>query len=773
MTMLCNANAMGVEGVDIGDNIANSLMLDSGSSQYLSRTSVASPTNALKWTVSGSFKVGVFGATADNYLIGALNGVNQDGLAIDGGSNTYNFILNGVNYAAWVAKERDPTGHVFWSLIYDSANGTQANRLILSLNGVVQSTTVTLPLNQATNISAASQPVLIGKLPTVGRYVDGYLSTYIFVDGQALAQTSFGRTSADTGQWVNKTYTGTYGANGFKLDFTNSGALGTDSSGNGNNWTLNSITSANQYTDTPTNNFAVCNYLRGSFTLSKGNTRVTLTTQSANLSPTLKMTSGKWYWESTPVSGGFYMLGVIKANSVAPTAVGYTNASGYYYYYDGTKYNNGSSVAYGAAYTAADVIGFEFDADAGTLTAFKNGTSQGVMYSGLTGGEFFPSFCLGSTVTGIVDFNFGAKAFSRAPTSGYLSLNTANLPTPAIIKPSLHFNALLWTGTTNLARSFTGAGFRPDLVWGKARSAAYSHRLFDSVRGVAKQLLSNSTGEETDQTLDSAGYVSAFDVDGFSTASGTANNGNWNEPSVSFVAWLWKMGGAAVSNTNGSITSSVSANTLAGQSVVKITAGTAANATVGHGLLSAPELIIAKAFSQVTEWPVFCSKIANTEYLVLNTTAAKAAGATYWNSTSPTSTVFSLGSSTNTNNTNGMEFLCFHSVEGYSKVFSYTGNGSADGTFVYCGFKPRYVLVKRIDSTGEWPLSDTARSTYNQSDNVLWPNYSLAEQTSGYGIDITATGFKARAAGANTNASGGTYIGIAFAEAPTKFATAR
>jgi hypothetical protein len=618
-------------------------------------------------------------------------------------------------------------------------------------------------------------------------FLYSYLSNIHFIDGQALTPSSFGRTSADTLQWVNKTYAGTYGNNGFKLDFANSADLGNDVSGNNNDWTTNGgITSANQYTDTPTNNHCVLNALANTVSATaptKGNLVLATGATWNSRYGTIKIpAAGKWYFEgvitSTSSASIYSGIGVcLNSDNVTHPIAG--NSLAYCWGLTVGEQNYASrnvsgTTNFGGTTTAGTTLQLAVDMDAGKIWLGKNDawldSVNGTTGNPSTGANAFGTGLNGLDLKPIHDsynqtttFNFGAKAFTYTPPTGFKALNTANLATPAILDPSDHFYAKVRTGT-GAAYNVTGIPFAPDLVESKSRSAATDWAWYDSVRGVQNQLESNTTTAETTE----ATGLTAFNSDGYSGGALAQMNTN----AATYIDYMWKMGGAAVSNTNGSITSSVSANTLAGQSIVKITAGTAANATVGHGLTSAPELIIAKAFSQVTEWPVYCSKIANTEYLVLTTTAAKATGATYWNSTTPTSTVFSLGSATNTNNTNGMLFYCFHSVEGYSKVFSYSGNSAADGPFVNCGFKPKYVLIKRTDSTSNWTLFDSARNTYNGMDLEIYPDISSAESAAGgIGIDFTATGFKLRRTGGAINV--GSYVGIAFAEAHAKFSTAR
>jgi len=325
----------------------------------------------------------------------------------------------------------------------------------------------------------------------------------------------------------------------------------------------------------------------------------------------------------------------------------------------------------------------------------------------------------------------------------------------------------------------------PDFVWVKQRNAAFStgHQIYDIVRGAGseKELNSSGTGAEGAGNIDQYGWISSFDTNGFSVTAGPAGSDYVNASGFTYVAWCWDAGTSTVTNTQGSITSTVRANATAGFSVVTYT-GTGANATVGHGLGVAPGLIIIKNRSSATNWRVYHSALGNTKVIFLSTTGGSDTNSVYWNNTSPTSTVFSVGSDDGANgNGNGMVAYCFAPVVGYSSFGSYTGNGSAtDGPFVYTGFRPRWVMLKRTDSTDNWAIIDAARSTYNVSQHTLWPNSSAAEATAYPGgaavvpdMDIVANGFKLRRGADGSNVNAATYIYAAFAESPFNYSRAR
>jgi hypothetical protein len=317
-------------------------------------------------------------------------------------------------------------------------------------------------------------------------------------------------------------------------------------------------------------------------------------------------------------------------------------------------------------------------------------------------------------------------------------------------------------------------GFNPDFVWVKERSAGtYFHRLFDAVRGTSNSLY--LPGTEAENTY-SSGYanVSSFNSDGFTL---TGLDGG-NNSSVTYVAWAWDAGTTTTTNTVGSITSQVRANATAGFSVVTYTGNRTAGATVGHGLGVAPQFIFVKSRAVAGfGWRNYHASVGSTKYLLLNSTAAADTFSGDWNNTAPSSSVFTLGADGGsgnypTNDTTTYVAYCFAPVVGYSSFGSYTGNGSADGPFVFCGFRPRYVLQKKTSDVSAWSIRDAARDPYNAANTRLWTNFSSAE-SSADAIDILSNGFKVRNTDTDWNASGATYIYAAFAESPFQYARAR
>jgi len=328
-----------------------------------------------------------------------------------------------------------------------------------------------------------------------------------------------------------------------------------------------------------------------------------------------------------------------------------------------------------------------------------------------------------------------------------------------IKKPSDYFNTKLYTGNGS-TNNITGVGFQPDFVWCKGRSIAYDHRVFNVLSGVQKY---NDTGNTGADSSDS-NSIQSFDSDGFTLGSEAGANVN----SQTFASWNWKANGAGSANTDGSISSTVSANTTSGFSIVQYTGNASAGATIGHGLGSVPKMVIVKKTNAAKDWNVYHVGMGATKGMYLNLTNAEQTH-TNWNNTTPTSSVFSIGSDDQVNGS-GQTYIayCFADVQGYSKFGSYVGNGNADGTFVYTGFKPAFVMTKEWEGTSDWYINDTTRDfngTYG-NDASLLANTSGAEFTSSsLNVDMLSNGFKLRSANPSTNEVAG-YIYMAFAEQP-------
>ena len=605
--------------------------------------------------------------------------------------------------------------------------------------------------------------------------------------------------------------------------------LGIDRSGNGNNWTVNNITNADQVVDSPTNNFATLNPLQRFVTNTQAPTEGNLkticgSTNTANkhcIASTMGVTSGKWYFEvmiGTTANSHFSNIGVGNSNVKEFTELMSTTANSNnvpwdgsygwgYDAYNGNKEHSNTQTSYGSQATLGDIISVAIDMDNSKIWFGSNGTwiasgnpatGANAAYTNVTG-NIVPVVSTQDGATAFVTMNFGQDSsfagtktaqgnqdgndigdFYYTPPTGYLALCTKNLPDVAVV-PSEHFNTVLYTGSGN-AQSITGLGLTPDMTWIKSRSNANSHVIHDNVRstnGTAYLLPDLTTAEQTSAN----GFVS-LDSDGFSL-NNAGGGGEVNTSSRTYVAWNWKANGSGSSNTNGSInTTATSANVDAGFSVSTWTGNATSGASVGHGLSKAPEMIINKCRSSAGNWAVYHAgntSAPETEYLELETNAATADIENIWNDQAPTNSVFYLGNNASVNGS-GETFVtyCFHSVDGYSKVGSYVGNGSADNVFVYTGFKPAFVMVKRTTNTGNWAIRYNKVNPFNEMTHGLYANTSAAEydfsQDSGSHagqIDFLSNGFKYWQGHTDYAENTDTYIYIAFAETPFKYSNAR
>ena len=779
--------------------VPKSLRFRSSASAYLSRTP-ASTGNRQTMTFSMWVKRGELNSSGYGYLIdgGAWTSGGEapimfynDTIQIEnynGSSNVFTLITTQVF--------RDPSAWYHIVVAVDTTQATDSNRIKLYVNGVqvTSFSTASYPsqnLNTGWNTTATSA---IGRWQGgASRYFDGYLAEVNFIDGQALDPSYFGQVSPITGVWSPAKYVGSYGTNGFYLKFSDTTSTTTlcyDYSGNGNNWTPNniSLTSGSTYDsmlDSPTNydnggtgvgNYAVLNPLdKGTVTVANGNLQVIFASANTNyVRGSIGAITGKWYFEVTVTGGASASSYLGIATSLAPiTGIFSSNQYQWGYAYTGIKGNNGSSSAYGSSYTFGDVIGVAYDLDNLTLTFYKNNVSQGVAYSGLPSGQiYFPAV---ATNEATLDANFGQRPFVYTPPTGYKALNTQNLPAASIVNGASFMAATTYTGngsTQSIVNANNGVSFQPDFVWIKDRSGTYNHRLVDSVRGVGGPVLySNLTNAEG---TDTAG-VTSLNSNGFAVGI----DAGYNKSSDAYVGWQWKANGTAVSNTAGSISSQVSANTTAGFSVVTYTGNGNVSATVGHGLGVAPAMVIEKGRSDGTySWRVYHQSLSAGNMLLLNSTSGALAINSDGGISSVGSSTFGFSGGTPAVNANGATYVayCFAAIPGYSAFGSYTGNGSSDGPFVFLGFRPRFVLIKCSSTTDQWIIHDTARDPYNISNYMLFPNlsdggYTYDGTNTSYPFDMLSNGFKLR--NAYPNSSGGTYVYACFAENPFKYSLAR
>ena len=799
MSLISAANAFVARNSRSGSyEIKQSLRFDGGS--HLART-FGSTGNGRIWSLSvwlkraggiGDNDRDIFGAYVDgNSRIGLVEcgaGPTPDLFGVDQGGPA----SNGSYYANGQRRDSSAWYHLVVSVNYNTPS------VKIWVNGVLEGQAQNSLAADGGLINSASVPHHIGSRVTVpsgnNRWL-GYMAEFHFLDtdSQLSDPNDFGEFD-DNGVWRPIEYTGSYGDNGFymKFDPSATNGIGHDHSGNGNHFTSNggfttSGTGTDVMFDTPTNNFATLNPLEpasaSAGTLSDGNLYIANQDYSLQKA-TFRFggggpTTGKYYWEVTHTGGG-PAVSYIGVTSNLTQDAGEIHAGGDKSWfgasatrkYDNTFFNQSHT------YSSGDVYGYAIDLDAQEIKYYINGTLKFTdstlpdpATTVLVPFQFTTNSGSGASWTN-TSWNFGQRAFSHQPT-GYSSLCTANLPAPDIADGSEYFDTFLYNGTNSSSASNKTGDFTwtPDFVWIKNRNGANSHRLVDAVRGTGKSLISNSTGAEVNSTT----YApTAFISGGYTTE--TSDNSINGLTSDTYVAWNWLASNTSgSSNTDGSITSTVSANPTAGFSIVTYT-GAGTGATVGHGLGIKPELLLVKNRTIDFDWAVYHSALGGTKYLDLNTTDQAVTASGRWSDTDPTNTVFSVDSSNATGNASGNYVAyCFAEVEGYSKFGSYTGNNSSNGAFVYTGFAPAFVMIKANESAN-WVIYDTSRSPYNVADEQLSPNTSGNEVTNDGNADLLSNGFKLRNGAATTNAY--TYVYAAFAENPfggsrTSPATAR
>ena len=804
-----------------GYNIERSLRFNSADSAYLNRTP-GSAGNRKTWTWSGWVKRSALGAST--HFFGAYSGSGSDTTLFTVSFNSSDQLDISAFTQNWRVTSqvfRDVGAWYHIVIAFDTTQATAGDRIKLYVNGT-QVTAFGTSNNPTQNTdyvvnNTVAHYVGVNSFTGNSAYFNGYLADVHLIDGSALTPSSFGENDTDTGVWKPKAYTGSYGTNGFKLTFSdNSGTtattLGKDTSGNGNNWTPNnfSVTAGagnDSLVDTPTpygTDTGVGGEVRGNYctlnpltttagTYTQGNLRFVGASSWRRSNATIPLTTGKWYWEVTLGSapnptrpGGAYNafgfgLSTVFNSTNDPSAV--TDAvvladNGYY------KNFSGSFTDGGTAFSNGDTLSIAVDLDANTYTFRRNNTQIATgTIGGTAGRELVPIIISYNASYGVMDCNFGQRPFAYTAPSGFKALCTTNLPTPTIGATSStraddYFNTALYTG--NGTSQSINAGLQADLLWLCPRSNTGGIRSYDILNYGGPYTPGVSSGSflrtiTTDGLYSgTANGVTELTSTGFSVSgTGAATNAS----SATYVGWIWKANGAGSSNTAGTITSTVSANTTAGFSIVTYTGNNTSGATVGHGLGVKPAMIICKRLENIAAgqsyWQMYHTSLGATNVIWLNLTDAAYTSSSPWNNTEPTSTVFTLGSDP-PGNPNGDDVVayCFAPVAGYSAFGSYTGNGSTDGPFVYTGFRPAFILIKPSSYADNWNLMDNKRNTYNLSNTALFANLANGD-TSGYGKDFLSNGFKLRDDGASTNGNNITYIYAAFAENPFKYSLAR
>jgi hypothetical protein len=767
--------------------IDQSIRFNDDDSAYLNRTP-GSAGNRRTWTFSCWVKRGnltganqpIFSAGGDDWLM--FLSAETLGFNTDGSSN-YRIVTSQVfrDVGAW-----------FHLVLRVDTTASASDRLRLYINGseVTSFGTDTNPtLNYDTAFNNTGEHN-IGKLVGASQYFDGYLAEINHVDGSSLAPSSFGETNSDTGQWVPKAYSGSYGTTGFYLKGQDSSALGDDTSGNGNDFSSSGLAAADSVSDSPTDNHCTLNSIQQDAAgLSNGNLQFTTSSTSTHkmASGTIAQTSGKWYCEVTcnATLGSNARIGIIPEDNDNYTGsdghVG-DDAASFAYVDSGVKESNNSQSSYGASYANGDVIAIALNLDDDEVTFYKNGSSQGAI--SITAGKDY-RFAASQYNAGGMAFNFGQAAFAATPPTGFKALTTANLADPAISDPSAPFQSTLYSGNGS-TQSITNGGnsdLQPDLVWIKNRSAADSNVLTDAVRGVTKILATDSTGAESTD----ADTVTAFNSDGFALGA----DDKVNTSSENYVSWQWKADSAWSESATGNIlASSGRRNTTAGFSIASWTHQTSGNYAIKHGLSTTPEFFMTKSRDSTTNWDCWHKDLADTAKRLLMTGAAESTA--YWVDASDSSdgsgSYGDIGSGEspvtaslfgfqhdNFSSTDDIIGYFWTGIEGYSSFTKYEGNGSADGPMVHLGHRSSLVVIKRIDAVNDWVIWDDKRNTGNPNGTVLRWDSSNAEYTgiSDRGIDILSNGIKIRTTNAIANASGGDYVVMSWAQSPFKSARAR
>ena len=932
--------------------VERSLRFNRNDNAYLTRTP-SSAGNRKTFTFSAWVKLGQNGVNSStNEGNGLFLSCGSAGTAANMTYRVTNSGYVGVDYYGVggyysTGRLRDPSAwyHIVW--VMDTTELTAANRFKVYVNNVL------FYNNQIGLSQDADTPLNNNSATTIGAYsyntsdayrLDGYLAEVNFIDGYAYDPSYFGETDATTGQWNPKKYVGSYGTNGYYLNFSdNSGTtattLGKDSSGNGNNFTPNNFSVSagagnDSVEDTPTNNFPTINPLDGGSNALLTNGNLTFKANSSNSGnfnafySSFAMRSGKWYMEVTIVNQNSgsnsiqFGIASYKYKRDSTNQNGYPGTSGLTFINTNNSNSgsrkgvvDGSAIGSSISLSATnDVYGVAFDADNKKVYFYKNGSAEGES-SGYnvtdvgTGDFFFFATLRYSTGSGYsggdstLAINYGQRAFSYTPPTGYGKLSSANLPDPTILLPNKHFGTLLYSaGSSNGTFTFTDStavDFLPNWTWIKCRTAGENHYVMDSVRGNvdidsasdSKWLIPNSNLAEGNGGGSLAGTTVSSIQNGIKIVETSIGSGEIYFTNRNYVTWNWNAGdtdgktytvkvvsdggnkyrfddfgtsavtldlaeggtyifdgsdssmashpiklsetsngthgggssyntgvtylldGASVtesayvsgyasattrqlkivvaasaptlyyychyhsgmggqintnstlgsSNFDGSIQSTAKVNATAGFSVVSYT-GSGSTTTAGHGLGVAPVISIRKARNATADWFVHHTLVdGSMDFLRLNTTASNSNSSL----SAFTSTVFPVD-----DNTNQYIIYCFSEVAGYSKFGSYTGNGSSDGTFVFTGFRPAFLIVKATGLTESWYLYDNKRNTFNAVDKYLRADNSLVEGTFVLG-DLLSNGFKIRQTDSALNTSGQTYIYLAFAEAPFKNARAR
>ena len=717
----------------------------------------------------------VFGVNSSNLDTIRFNSNNTMMIRVGNSDSTTDRVFQDVG--AW--------GHLF--IVRDTTQSTDTNRLKAWWN------------NEAIVFSSYSVPsqdtdtefmnAVIHRIGTEGgggsQFFDGYLAEIHVIDGTAKAATDFGEINSDTGQWVPKAYSGSYGTNGFYIDGRDSSDLGDDESGNGNDFASSNLAAADQMSDSPTDNFCTLSPIdkySPDVVLSDGNLITTSGSGWHHGRGTHFVSSGKWYYEWKSTSGSYAEAGWMTDVAGSDHVEEESDPDTTYYRGIGTAgrgvvIGDGSPDTGPANFSTNDIIMMAIDIDTmkfwvgvnGTWYNSgdpANGTNATGTWSARLGYSLSPWY---GVITGSSTFNFGQSSFSHTIPAGFNPWSTAGLDDPQVENPSKYFHTQLYTGNDTSGHAITNdaqAGdLKPDLLIIAPRSNGDHHTVWDSQRGTTKRLRTNEAGGDT---TDSPALVT-FESNGFDIDT---TDINYNGSGRTYCAWQWSTDSAsAATNTDGSRDSSVMVNTTHGFSLVTYTGDGSGDDTYGHGLGTTPGLIWVKNRDSSQDWRVFNQGLTGgaDNTLFLNTNSGESADSD--RITAVSSTTFTAAA--NMNKAENYVAYCWAPVPGYSAFGNYTGNSSDDGTFVPTGFRPAWIVLKEMPNADDWVIYDSKRDPINTSDTVLRMDSNAAEYSgSGREIDILSNGFKLRTSNATINASN-KFAYMAFAEFPFKYANAR
>jgi hypothetical protein len=741
------------------------------------------------WTkrtrINNNSDMAVFSA-ANN---GAVLYFNDDNIGF------YDYNGGGGNYSVRsTAKFRDPSAWMHIVLVRDTPNPTDSERYRIYVNGAriaLNPMSYGWPPQNHQGAIGSRDGHFIGHQRSTGggdpgRYLLDYLAELHLVNDQALAPTGFGEVDPTTGSWRPKKYTGSHGTNGFYLDFSDPANIGKDRSGNGNDFSPSNFQLTNAagtdydwMKDSPTNNYCTYNFLdHFSGIIDEANLRVgNVGAGHFNTRCTIELPrTADVYWEGTVE---------VYAGNNSQVGIGVARPSA-----NNTSRGDIPGIWCGGG--TAGVIPLYKEAQALPVPAgiVAAGATMQIAYQGSTGKMWFgvdnkwfdgaggatgnPSGRANETMTTTMDtvvpwanvyangirINFGQRPFKYTPPTGFKELCTANLPDPIIKKPSTVMDVALWTGDGVNNRQIASLNFSPDLVWIKARSRGHAHFLYDTTRGAGVGFIPSRLNGDIPSDVN--GYISAFNANGFALTQGGSSFDMVNQAGTTYASWCWDK------------------NAVPGFDMVLYSGNGAVGRTINHNLGAPPKFMLIKSRNSADHWNTYHSSVGPTGLLQLNSWSSEIRDGTSgcWNNTAPTSAVITVNSGgpigyTNQSGVNYIGYL-WSEVTGFSRFGDYTGNGNTDGPFVYCGFKPRLVLIKAINQAStNWVIQDSASFPYNEVKGALIANRDDAEQGSSYEIDFLSNGFKARRGGGDTNASGTKYLFCAWAETPFKHSLAR